>query len=290
MAETISKEKLDEMLEEISVYEIKLVPDPTLPHLGMKYLQKVLSECRNYTNRVLFYLQAVMRSEMNLKRESDLRKLDFELKMQDLLADDMTVRARPSISDRNAVAGKMLTAEKTAMAEIAAELSYTQQTKAILDNRYKELQKTSMDIKLQRSMVRDDISDQLSGGEGYSKPQTNQDGSVQGNLRPPVNVKPIDPSDILNDDTRPQDMPVPKDAEHAGQIAAFLSRHPEKDKETRNLTGKHCMVCKKPQFMSIGGITCDLGHGGADSVEDEAPKNVTNDRVDAGLDYGSLLV
>jgi hypothetical protein len=300
--EVIPREKFEQMLEEVAGYSVELEIDPTLPHLGTKYLQNVLAKCRNYTNRTLFYLQAVLRGEKDLKREIKQCELDLEFKMHEKLADDSLVRAQPSIADRQAVAASFLKVEYENLGNLRVELVDVQETAKILRTRYNDLQRTANDIKLQRMMVKDDKDTQLAGGSGYSTPQTNQDGSVQGGLVAPVNTKPVDPKDILNPDTRPVDMPIPNNPEEAGRIAAFLTRHPERSNgghPGRKYTGKHCSVCKKPQYETDNGDTCELGHGGAPSVEEDAqplqPLSTAPDpfeadaKVDTGINYSDLL-
>jgi hypothetical protein len=288
---SIPKDKLDQMLEEVAGYLVELETDPTLPHLGTKYLQHVLSKCRNYTNRVLFYLQAVMREEKEIKREIKQSELDLEFKMKEKLADDALVRAQPSIEDRRAVASSFLKAEYEALAIMQVDIIDVQDTVKILRMKYNDLQRTSNDIKLQRTIVKDDTETQMGGGAGYTPPQTRQDGSVQGGLVAPVRTTPIDPKDILDPAKRPDDMPEPKDAQDAARIAAFLSRHPEKTALESFGINKHCIVCKKPQFRTPSGISCELDHGDAPSIEDSEPNKpelAPGDAVSA-IDYSSLL-
>jgi hypothetical protein len=298
MTERIPKSQLDQMLEEVSGYLVELETDPTLPHLGTKYLQSVLSKCRNYTNRVLFYLQAAMREEKEIKREIKQSELDLEFKMKEKLADDALVRAQPSIEDRRAVASSFLKAEYDALAILQVDIIDVQETVKILRMKYNDLQRTSADIKLQRTIVKDDTDTQMGGGAGYTPPQTRQDGSVQGGLVAPVRTTPIDPKDILDPTKRPADMPEPKDNQEAARIAAFLHRHPEKDQKSVASeefgTGTHCIVCKKPQFKTPSGVTCELWHGDAPSVEDSEPKAITDQKPDfekevSAIDYASLL-
>lgn len=279
------------MLEEVAGYEIDLCVDPTLPHLGAKYLQSVISKCRNYTNRVIFYLQSVLREEKELKREIKKSELDLEFKMTLKLSDDPVVRAQPSIEDRKAVANSLLAAENEALAHLRIDMISVQETAKILRMRYNDLQRTSADIKLQRSIVKDDKDDRLLGGSGYDTPQSNQDGSTQDNL--PPHVRPVDPKDILDQNKRPVDMPEPKNPDDADMIASFLYRHPEKDdRYTPQQTGKRCIICKKPQFNTPSGITCELGHGGAPSIEDgdeDSKSSYENIEEPTGVDYSSLL-
>jgi len=37
--------------------------------------------------------------------------------------------------------------------------------------------------------------------------------------------------------------------------------------EEKDYTGSYCGVCGEPQYATLSGVTCDNGHGGADSVE-----------------------
>ena len=288
--------QLDQMLEEAAGYEVDLCLDPTLPHLGAKYLQGVISKCRNYTNRVIFYLQSVLREEKELKREIKKSELDLEFKMSLKLSDDPVVRAQPSIEDRKAVANSLLAVENEALAQLRIDIISVQETAKILRMKYNDLQRTSGDIKLQRSIVKDDKDDRLLGGGGYDAPQSKQDGSTHDNL--PPHVRSIDPKDILDQDKRPVDMPEPENPEDADMIASFLSRHPEKDNQFFQSIGKRCIICKKPQFNTQSGISCELGHGGAPSIEDEnedepvaqnSKSSYENIEDPSAIDYSSLL-
>ncbi|MGH6879054.1 MAG: hypothetical protein ACREHV_16975, partial [Rhizomicrobium sp.] len=72
----LTQSQLDQMLEEVAGYSVELEIDPTLPHLGTKYLQKALADARNYTNRVQYYLQQCMQSHRSLLIEIKHTELD----------------------------------------------------------------------------------------------------------------------------------------------------------------------------------------------------------------------
>lgn len=216
-------QKLDQILEEVSEYSVDIEPDPTLPELGFRYLQRVLSQCRNYTNRVTFYLQACMRLEKALKSEIRCVELDLEMKTRSLLADDPQVRQQSSIEDRKALAGTMLKAEHTLLDELRVRLVDVEETVKILKLKHSELLRTSNDIKLQRAIVRDDKLAQLSGEVGYSKPQVNQDRSVPAGMPAPVTSDQLNPTDLLEPGAEPAQFPTPIDNVHARQIAEFLA-------------------------------------------------------------------
>ena len=212
--------KINEMLEEVSLYEITLVEDPTAPTLGTRYLQKILSTCRNYLNRTLFYLQAVQRHEKYLKSKAKEYELDLEFKSQEMLANDPIVRRQSAIDDRKALATAMLANEYKVLSVLKVELMDAEQSIKLLKLKYDHLRATSSDIKLQRAMIRDDKMFISEGG--YMQPQANADGSVSGDLPPPVG-KLINPSDLLDPNKRPDDLPEPVDGVHAEQIASFFN-------------------------------------------------------------------
>lgn len=224
---SISKEELDKMIEEVASYEVTLAEDPTDPTFGLRYLQQSIAKCRNYSNRVTFYIQRVSLAEKSLKRDLKESELDLEFKMAEKLADDELVRKQPSIEDRKALASTFLKEEHQKLAEQRVILVDLEQTKSILRMKHQDLQRTANDIKLQRQMIKDDKDDQLGGGDGYVKPQTNQDRTVPNGLAPPV-APPPNPTDLLDPNKRPDGLPEPKDNAHARMMAEFLSRNPER--------------------------------------------------------------
>lgn len=225
MMEVLSREKLEQILEEVSTYEVALEEDPTQVHLGTRYVQRVTAQCRGFLNRVTYYIQLCKRQEKNLRRDLKEAELDLEFKMKEKLADDQLVRKQPSIEDRKALASSMLKDEYQRLGTMQVDLLDLDETIKILRMKHQDLQRTSGDIKLQCTLIRDDIRDQLGGGNGYMKPQTGRDKSVPNGMAPPVSAEPVDPRDLLDSSTRPAEIPEPKDAAHASMINDFLQRH-----------------------------------------------------------------
>jgi hypothetical protein len=224
----ITHDILDRILEEISKYEIELDEDPTQPHLKQAYLQQIVAQCRRYQNRVHYYLTTVKRYESSLRRNIKQNELDFDLKINERLADDSIVRQGPSIEDRKARAIMMLKTEHDILAELKVALLDAEEYYKIIKSKYDQLRQTAADIRLQRALVRDDIMERIGGGSGYTKPQANQDGTIEGGLPPVVKTKAIEPKDLFDPIKRPDDMPEPIDAKHAQLMAEFLNKHPEK--------------------------------------------------------------
>ncbi len=211
-----------QMLEEVGGYEIELEADPTQPHLGNTYLQKMVSQCRNYMNRVMFYTQQVKIYERNLRIALKTAELDLEMKISEKLADDSLVRKQPSIEDRKALAMTMLREEHETCAKLKAELVDVEESAKLLKSKYDHLKGTAADIKMQRSLVKDDAIIRMGGEDGYSKPTINQDGSVPNGMRAPVTYDKLDPKDILDPNRRPDHIPEPVDSVHAQMIADFF--------------------------------------------------------------------
>lgn len=222
-----TQEQLDQILEEISTFKIELAEDPTLPELGNNYLRGLISKCRNYSNRVTFYISQVAIHERELKRDLKIQELDLEFKLKELLADDKLVRAQANIKDREAVAATLVKDEYLAVAQLRVSIQDSQEVMKILKATHRELSGTNRDIKMMRQMVKDDQDFGGGNGGGYNAPHRGQDKSVADGMPAAVRQRQVDPRDLLDDDKRPVDLPKPVDAGHAAQIASFLNAAPQ---------------------------------------------------------------
>lgn len=222
-------DQLSAVLEEIAEYQIELEEDPTQPHLGNKYLQQKIAQCRGMINRVQYYLQKIGKYEKELRLKVKLGEMDIEFKINEKLADDPIVRQQSSINDRRALAISQLKQEHEDLAKLKIDLMDVQETLKLLKMKYGDLRSSNTDIKAQRQLVKDDVQAWGSGENGYTPPQARQDGTIPDGMPPPVTGK-IDPQDVLNPDKRPEDLPEPRDAVHAQQIAEFFSSSPPKPK------------------------------------------------------------
>lgn len=229
MVSEINVDTLDKILEEIAGYEIGLVEDPTLSEFGIKYIQQCVSKCRQYLNRVQYYLQVCSGQEKTIKKTIFILETDLDLKMKNLITDDPIVRRQPSITDRIAAATSQLIVEHNALSDARIKHQELVETIKIIKMKHRELQSTSSDIKMQRQLIKDEKDYNPEG-----VPTRNQDGSIPGGLPPTANKQKIEAQDLLDDSKRPDDMPVPKDLGHARQIADFFNgvQLPVKKEET----------------------------------------------------------
>jgi hypothetical protein len=221
-----SKDQLSSILDEIAGFEVELAEDPTVPTLGVKYLNERVAVCRKYLNRVIYYVQTVGKQVKNLNVEVRHMELDLELKMAQKLADDVLVKKQPSIDDRKALATMLLKEENDNLAVLRLELLDAFETLKIIKMKHQDLVRTNGDIKSQRQLVKDDMESRLSGGPGYDPPQTKQDKSVPDGMPPPIVPGKIDPQDLLDPAKRPDDMPEPVDEMHAAMISDFFGSKP----------------------------------------------------------------
>ncbi len=281
---SLTREQLEEIIEEIALYDVELESDPTQPHLGTKYLQETISKCRRLQNRVQYYFQIVKLHEKKIKLDLRQREIDLELKTNQKLADDPLVRQQPSVKDREALAAVMLQEEHMVVADLKVQLLDVEETVKLVKFKYDQLRQTSNDVKMQRILIKDDKEAQFLGGEGYSPPQAGQRGIVEGGMSPAVRPRAPSPTDLIAG-MAPEAMPPPLDSVHSEMIEAFISSQPVKvppwtcgscGKTVEMEHGKHlvcpdghralCIKCGEPQFYTLSGGVCKFGHGGAEST------------------------
>ncbi|NBR66902.1 MAG: hypothetical protein EBT79_06415, partial [Actinobacteria bacterium] len=101
--------------------EVSLDSDP-LSH-GPKRMNSKIAVCRNHLDRCQqIYLQ-MSNDHHVLNRAMRLSKVEFDLRMQDMLTNDPETRAGRSVRDREAIATMKLRDEREAMATIESSIS-----------------------------------------------------------------------------------------------------------------------------------------------------------------------
>jgi len=221
----LDKDYLNKILEEIAIYSVEIEPDPTLPHLGSKYLQRVLADCRKYQNRVQYYLQIVRANLKRVRLEIQMVEADIQLKTAELLSDDVVVRQQSSITDRQALSMTKLSEEHKVLYSLKTLKMDLEETGKLIKMKYDQLKQTSTDIKTQRQIVKDDREFQSSHEGGYTSPSSNGNKVVSEGLPPAIHGTTINPVDLLDPNKRPEELPEPVDAAHAEMIANFLNNN-----------------------------------------------------------------
>lgn len=105
----------------LGAMEVSLDADP-LAH-GPKRMNAKIAVCRNHLDRCQqIYLQ--MSNDLHvLNRAMRLAKVEFDLRMQDMLTNDPETRAGRSVRDREAIATMKIRDEREAMATIESSIS-----------------------------------------------------------------------------------------------------------------------------------------------------------------------
>lgn len=148
-------DRIKDIYEELEKYVIQLHPDPRT--LGPQYLNDQIATTRNYLNAVSRIQLEVHREKQYLSREIRAHEAALQVSSDDLLANDERVRRLPSIEDRKATVSVFLRAEKQAIENFKATLLDVEFVEKAVKHRHKELTNTMSEIKLQRSLIRDEI-------------------------------------------------------------------------------------------------------------------------------------
>ena len=137
----------------------KLVID--LPHdavsLGPDYLREQISICRGYLNEVSVILQRILQARTLQTIELEGLEAEFAIKSDELLTGDDRVKPLPSLADRQAMINNILLAERRAISVLKLELQSNSHVEKVVRLRMKELDNTMSALRLQRSLLKDQL-------------------------------------------------------------------------------------------------------------------------------------
>ena len=178
-------DRVKQIYEEIEGYGITLSRDPG--SLGPKYLQDQIATCRNHINNVSHIMLEVHREKHNLASELHSMETLFALESDNLLATDERVSRLPSINDRKAAINLFLRERIQFISDLKAKIQDLDYVEKAVKHRHKELRDTMSEIKLQRSLVRDEIDTRSFYGderpsEGATKDDMSED-EIEATLR-----------------------------------------------------------------------------------------------------------
>lgn len=168
----MKQEAIEKIYEDIGQLQIELEPDPTV--LGPLYINKIVSQCRNYLNRVSLILLKLSRERRSLKRQLAGEETLLGAERDRLLAEDDTVKRQANIRDREAVANTMLRERLNTIASLKNELLDMETVEKAVALIHSELVRTSNEIKTQRSLLH---ADRISGagyGDEFDNPRRGQ--------------------------------------------------------------------------------------------------------------------
>ncbi len=141
--------------DEIGQYVIELEADPTA--LGVRYLNELISRCRNYLNRVSILLGELGKERRDISSALRAAEAVFQVSFDELLANDERVKRLPNITDRTATVNMLLREQRDHVESLKRELQDLEYVEKAVRHRHNELKSTNTDIKMQRQMVRDEL-------------------------------------------------------------------------------------------------------------------------------------
>jgi hypothetical protein len=153
--------QVNTIYEEILGMGIELEPDPTV--LGPRYLNQVISQCRNYLNRATMLLLQIQREKRGFSQDLAGQEAAYQIELNQLLSENETIRRLPNIKDREASANMALRDRISRVVTLKQEISDLDTIEKAVLLRHKELVRTSDNIKTQRSLL---LADRVSGA-GY---------------------------------------------------------------------------------------------------------------------------
>jgi hypothetical protein len=139
----------------LATMEVSLDSDP-LTH-GPKRMNAKIAVCRNHLDRCQqIYLQ-MSNDHHVLNRAMRLSKVEFDLRMQDMLTNDPETRAGRSVRDREAIATMKLRAEREAVADIESSISDLDAVMTVVKAKRDDLKDTLGRIRDQLKLCQEEI-------------------------------------------------------------------------------------------------------------------------------------
>jgi hypothetical protein len=151
----VTPEQSDKIYERMNALVLNMPTDPS--SLGPEFLREQISLCRNYLNEVSHYFQDVLVQEARLATDLDAVEAVYGIRSSELLATDPSVAARPNITDRQAMIDVILKDEKQRIIRLESQIRSLSHVKAVIRYRKGELDNTMSAIRLQRSLLRDQL-------------------------------------------------------------------------------------------------------------------------------------
>lgn len=180
-------EEIERIYNEISAYQIELAPDPTI--LGPRYINETISKCRNYTNRVAHIRLSISRRKRAINKVLSAEETALKVEMDQLFAQNETVRSQPNVKDREAVALTMLSDRRNRIAGLKNEMLDLDAVDRGVKLIHDELIRTAAEIKIQRSIF---AADRVTGA-GYGD---EADGPRSGGGRPLPPAEDVDEDEL----------------------------------------------------------------------------------------------
>ncbi len=143
--------ELDKMFEDLKTYVIYLdnFDNP-------KYFQAKVDECRRFLNETSSYVQKVHQAIRQTTFQVDSLQAQIEIARDDLL-DHEEVRCHAHMTDRLAAVNRLLADDIKSLKTLERKLKSLTAALKVAKFRHDELKSTMSDIRLKRSLMRDEF-------------------------------------------------------------------------------------------------------------------------------------
>lgn len=151
------------IFDEIKDLRIELLRDPA--SLGADYLREQIALCRNYLNKVSYYLQETLEETHILNMHLDELESQFQVEHDEMLANDNRVKHLPAVEDREAMINVLQSERVREIKRAKREITNLKHIEKVIRHRKQELDNTMSTLRLQTSLLRDQIRSGLSYGD-----------------------------------------------------------------------------------------------------------------------------
>jgi hypothetical protein len=151
----ISEEITDSIFKEIESMNIILDNDPL--EFGPKRLNSKVAEARSYLTRCEQLFTRVAQWLQLYKRAHRAGQLDFDLAMQDMLANDPEVRAGRNVKDRDAIATTKMRARREEIDQLGITIQDLEALMTVIKSKRIELRGVQGNLREQKQLCQEEI-------------------------------------------------------------------------------------------------------------------------------------
>lgn len=161
--------QIERIYDEILQMGIELEPDPTV--LGPRYLNEVVSRCRNFMNRVTIILLELQREKRTLTKALAGEEASYKIEFDQILAENDAIKRLPNIKDRESSANVLLATRRRTISDLEMQILDLETVEKTVKLRHQELIRTSDNIRIQRSLLFADRTTGSGYGDEYDGPR-----------------------------------------------------------------------------------------------------------------------
>jgi hypothetical protein len=210
-------ERAKAIFDDIKDLKIELIRDPA--SLGPDYLRESIALCRNHLNKVSYYLQEVMEEAHLMNLHLDGLEAQFQIESDELLANDNRVKHLPNVADRMAMINVILGEQTREIKRVKREITNLKHVDKVVRHRKGELDNTMSTLRLQASLLRDQLRSGLSYGDDFDSKEEDRRRAVQGD---DINLDDIldeSVAELEGEDALVQNVEAPPSEQEAPPVA-----------------------------------------------------------------------